>query len=110
MLFGLIARVGGVALARLAARDVGHIHGDFDFQHVHSVLGLGKFRHALRDDVGLFARKADALLVAALFVADQFEEERNVYALTFLADALHPGVLDLVDVGRDRRACSRAGS
>ncbi len=110
MLLGFVARVGGFALAGLRSGHVGHVDRNFDLQNVHAVLRLREFFHALGRQFGLLARELDGLFVLALFVADEFEEERNVRSRAFAADALDPGVLDVVDLGRNRMACSTAES
>ena len=101
--FGFVARVGGFAFAGFGAGDERHVHGHFDFQNVHAVLRLRKFFHALGDDFGLLARVFDSLLVAAFFVAHKFQEKWHVGRGAFAADALDPGVLDVVDFGRIKR-------
>ena len=84
----------------LGAGDVFHVDGDFDFEDVDAIAGLGELLHAAGDDGGLLAGVLDGLFVAAvLVVADEFEEEGDVVGAALVADALDPGVLDVVDAG-----------
>ena len=97
---GFGAGVGVVALAGLGAGDELHVDGDFDFEDVDAVAGLGELLHGAGDDGGFLAGELDGLFVAAvLVVADELEEEGDVVGAALVADALDPGVLDVVDAG-----------
>src|SRR5207302_5478476 len=59
---------------------------------------------ALGDYLRLFLGKLKALLVGAFFIADEFEEERNVVCAAFVAETLNPRMFFVVDVlGIERR-------
>src|SRR5208282_5744630 len=77
---------------------VGHVHGHFHFEHVHAVAVAGKLFHSADHEVGLLAGEIDGFLVHAFRVGDKFEEVGDVAAAALVADALHPGVLFIVDV------------
>ena len=111
MLHGLGSRVGAFSLVGLGAGDELHVDGHLNLEDVDAVDGLGELLHGAGDDGGLLARVFDGLFVAALgVVADELAEEGNVVGAALSADALDEGVLHVVDLGLDRRACSRAES
>ena len=111
VLQGLGAGVGGFALEGLGAFDELHDDGDFDLEDVDAVAGLAELCHGAGDDGGLLLGVGDGFLVAALgVVADELEEEGDVVGEALVADALDPGVLEVVDVRTFRRGCSRGGS
>ena len=100
MLQGLVAGVGLFALEGLGAFDEGHLDGDFDLQHVDVVAGLAELGHGAGDDLGLLLGVGEGLFVAAVgVVADELEEEGDVVGDALVADALDPGVLEVVDGG-----------
>ena len=85
--------VGLGALERSGALDELQVHRDLDLQHIHAVAVFGELLHRLGHNFGLQLRVLGALLVQALFVADEFEKEWDVVGLALVADALGPGVL-----------------
>ena len=94
----------------LRAFDELHVDRHLDLHDVDAVAVLGELGHAAGDDLRLLLRELEALLVGALFIADELEEERDVVGAALVADALDPRVLLVVDRPSDRTACSRAGS
>jgi len=97
---GLGAGVGGGALVGAGAFDELHDDGDFDFEDVDAVAVFGELLHDSGDDGGLLAGVGCGLFVGTGFVvADEFEEEGDVVGAALVADALDPGVLELVDFG-----------
>ncbi len=94
------AGVGLFALEGPGAFDEGHLDGDFDFEDVDVVAGLAELGHGAGDDLGLLHRVGEGLFIAAVgVVADELEEEGDVVGDALVADALDPGVLEIVDCG-----------
>ena len=94
------ASVGGLTFVGLGAFDEGHLDGDLDFEDVDVVAIFAKLGHGAGDDGGLFLCVGEGFFVAALgVIADEFKEERDVVGEAFVADALDPGVLEIVDGG-----------
>ena len=75
-----------------------HIDRDLDFQHVHAISIVGELRHALGHDLRFLLGVFEALFVDALLVSHQLEEERDIVSAALVADALYPGMLDVVDL------------
>ena len=97
MIQRLSPRISGLPLEHAAALDEVGVDRHFHLQHIDLILRLGKFLHALRDDLGLDLREFEAFLVAALrIVSDKLEKERNVIGLALGADAFDESVLDVV--------------
>ncbi len=85
--------------------------GDLDLEDVDAVTLLAELGHGAGDDLGLLLGVGEGLLIAALgVVADELEEEGDVVGAALVADALDPGVLEIVDGGLFVGGCSRAGS
>src|SRR4029077_7962862 len=88
----LLAGVG------LRAPDELHVNRYFDFQYVDAIAVFAEFLHALDYDLWLLFGIGEALFVGAFFVADELEKIRNIVGAAFVADALDPGVLLVIDV------------
>ena len=98
VLEGLGAGVGGFAFVGLAALDEGHFDGDLDLEDVDAVFFLAEFGHGAGDDRGLLFGVRDGFFVAAVgVVADELKEKGDVVGAALVADALDPGVLEVVD-------------
>ncbi len=90
--------VGLLALEGARAFDEGHLDGDFDLEDVDVVAGLAELGHGAGDDLGLLLGVLERLFVAAVgVVADELEEEGDVVGEALVADALDPGLLEVVD-------------
>src|SRR5208282_995503 len=98
IILGLVAGVGGFALAGAGAGHVRHVHRHFHFQDVYAVAVAGKLFHGADDEIWLLAGELDAFLINAFRIGDEFEKVGNVAAPALVADALDPGVLLVVDV------------
>src|SRR5271166_2185822 len=83
---------------RFCALDKLHVHGHFHFEYVDAIARFAELAHAFGDDMRFLLRVVESLLVGSFFVADKFEEERNVVGPTLVANALDPGMLSLVHV------------
>ena len=90
--------VGFLSAIRLGAVHILHIDRHFDLQHIHAIAVLAELLHAGGNNLGLFLGVVQALFVGALFVAHEFEEERNVIGAAFVADPLDPCMLLVIDV------------
>jgi hypothetical protein len=75
------------------------VHGNFDLQNIHAIAVFGELAHRVGYDLGFQRGELRAFIFQALFVADQFEEERDVVGVALVADALGPSVLVVVDLG-----------
>ena len=65
--------------------------------------GLLNFLHARGYDLRLFPGVFNSLFVHALFVSHEFQKERNVRCHALRANALDPGMLDVIDLRRIER-------
>ena len=82
----------------LRAIDELHVNRYFDLQYVDAIAVFAEFLHALDYDLWLLFGIGEALLVGAFFVADELKKIRNIVGAAFVADALDPGVLLVIDV------------
>src|SRR5207237_3952687 len=62
----------------------------------HAVLVFAEFFHARHHALGLLLGVIHALFIGAFFVGDEFQKERNIVGAAFVANAFHPGMLDVV--------------
>ena len=93
----LFARVCFLSFVYAAAFYEVRIDRNFDFQNVHSVLGLGVLLHALGNDLRFLLGVLQTFFVAALgIVTDEFKEERNLVGLALCADTLDKSMLNIV--------------
>src|SRR5450755_1542707 len=92
----LLLAVGRLAAEGLCACNELHVNRHFDLENVHAVAVFGEFFHAPGYDQGLLLGVLKALFVGALFIADEFQEERNVVGAALVAQALYPGMLLVV--------------
>jgi hypothetical protein len=100
VLQGFGAGVGLFAFVGLGAFDEGHLDGNFDFEDVDVVAGFAELGHGAGDDFGFQFGVGEGLFIAAVdCVADELEEEGDVVGDALVADALDPGLLEVVDVG-----------
>ncbi len=97
MVHRFLLRVRLLAARHLRPLDVLHVDRHFDFHDVDAVAILRELLHGADDDLRLFLRVLEPLLVGALFVADELEEERDVVCAALVADSLDPGVLVIVN-------------
>jgi len=94
------ACVGLFALECLGAFDEGHLDGDLDLEDVDVVAGFAKLGHGAGDNFGFDLGVGEGFFVAAIgSVADELEEEGDIVSNTLVADALDPGLLEIVDGG-----------
>ena len=100
---GFLLRVCLLAFVGLGAFDELHVDRHFDLQHVDAVLVLGELGHGRLHDLGLFLCVLQALFIGAFFVSNELEEEGNIVGAAFVAKALHPGMLDVIDLLRIKR-------
>lgn len=97
---GFGAGVGALSGEGAAAFDEFGVDGEFDFEDVDAVLGFRELGHAGGDDFGLlFGVFERFFALAGGVVADEFEEEGEVFGGALGADAFDEGVFDFVDFG-----------
>src|SRR2546425_1078050 len=85
----------------LLEKKKAHIHRDFDFQHVHPVLRLGKFPHVLRHLRGFDPSEREGVLIANLVaVSNNLQEKGNGVGSAFSPHPFDEGLFDRVDLLR----------
>ena len=100
VLQGFCAGVGFFAFESFRAFDERHLDGNLNFKDVDVVASLAELGHGAGDDVGLDFGVGQGLFVTAVgSVADELEEEGDVVGEALVADALDPGLLEVVDGG-----------
>src|SRR6266702_1187118 len=100
VLQSLGASVGLLALESFGAFDELHDNGDLDLEDIDVVARLAELRHGAGDDLRLLLGVGEGLLVAAIgIVANELKEEGDVVGKALVADALDPGLHEVVDVG-----------
>ena len=95
---GFFLAVGFLSGIGLRTLDKLHVHGHFNLQHIDAVTIFREFAHALDYDVRFFLGVVETFFVRAFFVSDKLEEKWDVVGPAFVANALYPCVLFVIDV------------
>src|SRR6516225_283612 len=75
------------------------IDGHFDFEHINSVLWLGKLLHGTCDIFWFLSGKCQAFLITKhVVVYERLKKKRHIQCHTFCAGTFYKDVFDLVDV------------
>ncbi len=97
-------RISLLPAKRLRAFDELHIHRHFHFQYIDAVAVFAELTHAFGNDLRFLLCVFQSLLIRALLIPDKFQEVRNIIRAALIPNALHPGMLFIVNIfGIERR-------
>ena len=75
-----------------------HVDRNLDFQNIDPIALLAELFHAIKDDLRLLLCVIQALLVCTFLISNKLEEKWDVIGPALIANALHPGMLLVIDV------------
>src|ERR1700683_3925911 len=93
---GLLLAISFLPAKTLHALDELHLTRHFHLQHVDPVPILAELPHAFSDDLRLFLRVVQSLLVRPLVISYKLQKVRNVICAAFVANPLYPGMLYVI--------------